>query len=96
MKDEDKLNLCRWYYKGGFCFLPFLWFLNSVWFFSEAFRRPHFEQQKEIKSYVIRSAVGALLWIMILVAWIVLFQLKRAEWGEFADKISFIIPTGIP
>ncbi|XP_076325706.1 presenilin enhancer, gamma-secretase subunit isoform X3 [Tachypleus tridentatus] len=53
MKDEDKLNLCRWYYKGGFCFLPFLWFLNSVWFFSEAFRRPHFEQQKEIKSFMV-------------------------------------------
>ena len=45
---------------------------------------------------VIRSAIGAFIWAAGLIAWIVVFQLKRAEWGEFADSLSFIIPMGIP
>lgn len=35
---------------GGFALLPFLWFVNSVWFFKEAFIRDAFEQQKQIKT----------------------------------------------
>ncbi|XP_014675552.1 PREDICTED: gamma-secretase subunit PEN-2-like [Priapulus caudatus] len=96
VKNEDKLDLCRKYWIGGWCLLPFLWCINSFWFFNEAFRKPPFDQQKQIKSYVIRSMVGSLLWMAALVTWICMFQLKRAEWGEFADRISFVIPKGIP
>jgi len=96
MKNDEKLNLCRWYYRGGFFFLPFLWFVNAIWFFNEAFRKSAYEEQKMIKSYVIRSAIGAIIWAAGLIAWIVVFQLKRAEWGEFADSLSFIIPMGVP
>jgi hypothetical protein len=35
---------------GGFAFLPFLWFINSVWFFKEAFLKPQYQQQKQIKT----------------------------------------------
>ncbi|GFQ82777.1 gamma-secretase subunit PEN-2 [Trichonephila clavata] len=96
MKNDEKLKLCRWYYRGGFFFLPFLWFVNSVWFFNEAFRKTHFEEQKMIRTYVIRSGIGAIIWATGLIAWIVVYQLKRAEWGELADSLSFIIPMGIP
>ncbi|XP_060597310.1 gamma-secretase subunit PEN-2-like [Ruditapes philippinarum] len=96
VKDEDKLQLCRKYYLGGFAMLPFLWFVNSVWFFKEAFFKPPYEQQKQIKTYVIRSIIGSLIWISVIVTWVTIFQLKRAEWGATADYMSFIIPRGEP
>ncbi|KAK7492099.1 hypothetical protein BaRGS_00016573 [Batillaria attramentaria] len=96
VKDEDKLDLCRKYYIGGFAFLPFLWFVNSVWFFNEAFRKPAYEQQKMIRTYVIRCMIGTVLWVGAIVAWVTVFQLNRAEWGATADYMSFIIPQGIP
>ncbi|KAJ9595729.1 hypothetical protein L9F63_013092 [Diploptera punctata] len=96
MKNDRKLFLCRWYYRAGFAFLPFLWCVNAIWFFGEAFRKPHFEEQKEIKKYVIMSGIGAIIWTAGLTAWITIFQLNRAAWGEAGDQISFMIPTGIP
>nr|CAD7393876.1 unnamed protein product [Timema cristinae] len=44
---------------------------------------------------VILSAIGALIWVAGLTTWIVTFQTQRAQWGETADYMSFIIPTGI-
>ncbi|CAN8022591.1 gamma-secretase subunit PEN-2 [Ixodes scapularis] len=96
VKDDEKLRLCRWYYRGGFFILPFLWFVNAVWFFKEAFVRPPFDEQKTIRGYVIKSGIGATVWFVALVVWVVFFQLKRAEWGATGDYLSFITPTGIP
>ncbi|KAG8182680.1 hypothetical protein JTE90_017659 [Oedothorax gibbosus] len=96
MKNEDKLKLSRWYYRGGFFFLPYLWFVNAIWFFKEAFQQTPYEEQKMIRTYVIRSAIGALVWAAGLIAWITVFQMRRAEWGALADDLSFIIPMGIP
>lgn len=95
-QDQDKLDLCRKYYYGGFALLPFLWFINAVWFFNEAFRQPSYPQQKQIRSYVIRSGIGAVVWTIAIIAWIVTFQLNRADWGATADYMSFIMPKGIP
>ena len=62
MKDEDKLVLSRKYFYGGFALLPFLWFVNAIWFFREAFlRKPTFDQQKAIKGYVIKSMVNVMM-----------------------------------
>jgi len=47
-------------------------------------------------SDVIFSAIGAIIWTAALIAWIIIFQTQRAAWGDFADAISYIIPTGIP
>ncbi|CAG2056009.1 unnamed protein product [Timema podura] len=75
----------------GFAFLPFLWCVNAVWFFKDAFIKQPYEEQKN----VILSAIGALIWVAGLTTWIVTFQTQRAQWGETADYMSFIIPTGI-
>jgi len=96
MRNEDKLDLCRKYFFGGFAMLPFLWVVNTIWFFREAFLVPTYEQQKQIRTYVIRSFVGGAIWIAAIVAWVTVFQLNRASWGATADRMSFIIPTGIP
>ncbi|KAL7832200.1 hypothetical protein AOLI_G00297480 [Acnodon oligacanthus] len=94
--NEEKLSLCRKYYLGGFAFLPFLWLVNVVWFFKEAFVKPAYTEQPQIKTYVKRSALGLFLWVAVLTTWISIFQHFRAQWGEVADYISFTIPLGTP
>ncbi len=37
------------FFSGGFAFLPFLWAINSVWFFKEAFVKEQYEQQRQIR-----------------------------------------------
>uniref|UniRef100_A0A023EG38 Gamma-secretase subunit PEN-2 n=1 Tax=Aedes albopictus TaxID=7160 RepID=A0A023EG38_AEDAL len=78
----------------GFALLPFVWAINTVWFFTEAFRKPAYDEQKEIRKYVIFSAIGSIIWFTLILTWVMTFQLKRTEWGDFADSISFIIPLG--
>ncbi|XP_022442162.1 gamma-secretase subunit PEN-2 isoform X2 [Monodon monoceros] len=52
VSNEEKLNLCRKYYLGGFAFLPFLWLVNIFWFFREAFLVPAYTEQSQIKGYL--------------------------------------------
>ncbi|XP_037045782.1 gamma-secretase subunit pen-2 [Bradysia coprophila] len=92
--NDKKLSICKWYFRVGFLFLPIVWAINTIWFFSEAFRKPAYEEQKQIRKYVIFSGIGSVVWIVIIIAWVFSFQLNRAAWGEFADSISFIIPLG--
>nr|AAM88323.1 presenilin enhancer [Drosophila melanogaster] len=89
-----KLELCRKYFFAGFAFLPFVWAINVCWFFTEAFHKPPFSEQSQIKRYVIYSAVGTLFWLIVLTAWIIIFQTNRTAWGATADYMSFIIPLG--
>ncbi|XP_067874711.1 gamma-secretase subunit PEN-2 [Heterodontus francisci] len=96
VSNEDKLDLCRKYYLGGFALLPFLWLVNVVWFFREAFLKPQFNEQPQIRKYVKWSAVGLLLWIAALTTWISIYQTLRPDWGAVGDYISFTIPLGIP
>lgn len=96
MSNEKKLYLCRWYFRAGFAMLPFLWAVNAAWFLREAFIAPTYDEQKQIRKYVIYSGIGAALWTAVLLAWIITFQTYRVEWGEFADSLSFTFPTGIP
>lgn len=73
-----------------------MWFINGYWFFEEAVAVPPYEEQQEIQKYVRFSIWGAVIWAIILLAWIITYQTQRVAWGEFGDAISYIIPTGIP
>ena len=90
----DKLQLCSRYFYLGFALLPFLWAVNFVWFFKEAFVKEAYEEQRQIRRLVVASGALAGLSIGALVAWVTLFTVHRVEWGAFADSISFNIPTG--
>jgi presenilin enhancer 2 len=92
--DQDKIQLCKKYFFCGFAFLPFLWAINAVWFFRDAFCRPPFAAQKSMKTFVVLSAVGSLFWWAVLIAWLSVFVNRRADWGELGDRLSFNIPTG--
>ncbi|XP_073511677.1 gamma-secretase subunit PEN-2 [Phyllobates terribilis] len=94
--NEEKLQLCRKYYLGGFALLPFLWLVNVTWFFKEAFFKPAYTEQPQIQSYVKRSAFGLFVWMAILTTWISIYQTHRASWGATGDYLSFTIPLGIP
>lgn len=94
--NEEKVRLSRIYFIGGFAFLPFLWFVNSIWFFQEAFLKDEFEGQKEVRKYVIKSILGTIVWIAGMTTWITVFQTHRASWGEIGDRLSFLIPLGQP
>ena len=41
---------------------------------------------------VIQSLVGSIVWLLVLIIWISIFQLNRASWGKIGDQLSFIIP----
>ncbi len=95
VSDAERLSLCRKYFLLGLAFLPFLWAVNAVWFFRQAFlRKPDFPEQAALRKYVGASAAGALLSLSALVAWIAVFVRRRTEWGELGDVLSFNIPTG--
>jgi len=46
---EERLNICRKYYLGGFAFLPLLWLINAIWFYKQAFKVEPFPQQEHIR-----------------------------------------------
>ncbi|CAF0895938.1 unnamed protein product [Rotaria sordida] len=91
---EERLNICRKYYRAGFAFLPLLWLINAIWFYKQAFKVEPYPQQAQIRTYVIRSAIGTLIWIIIIVAWNITFQLLRTKMGPLGDFLTFVYPRG--
>ncbi|XP_014250661.1 gamma-secretase subunit PEN-2 [Cimex lectularius] len=96
VKNDEKLSICRFYYRAGFCLLPLVWLVNAAWFFKEGFVKPPYEEQKQIRKYVIHSAIGALIWAVVVATWVTVFQTHRVSWGELGDELSCLIPTGEP
>ncbi|KAF3839907.1 hypothetical protein F7725_018624, partial [Dissostichus mawsoni] len=94
--NEEKLGLCRKYYLAGFALLPFLWLVNVVWFFKDAFLKPVYTEQLQIQTYVKRSGLGLLFWVTVLTTWITIFQHYRAEWGEVnCDNSGFRVQVDV-
>lgn len=110
---EERLNICRKYYIGGFAFLPLLWLINAIWFYKQAFKVEAYPQQAQIRtcksrsarlsrpqsilcvvSDVIRSAIGTLVWLAIIIAWNVIFQTYRTRMGPVGDYLTFVLPRG--
>ena len=54
---EERLNICRKYYLGGFAFLPLLWLINAIWFYKQAFKVAPFPQQLEIRKCNYRKKI---------------------------------------
>ena len=93
-KDEEMLEICRKYFIGGFFILPFLWLVNSVWFFKEAFIRK--DSNPKIRRYVGGSIIGTVVWTAVLIVWTVVFQTQRSKWLPAVDYITITLPSGIP
>uniref|UniRef100_A0A915Q6N2 Gamma-secretase subunit PEN-2 n=1 Tax=Setaria digitata TaxID=48799 RepID=A0A915Q6N2_9BILA len=94
LSDTDKLALCKRYFYIGFAFLPLVWIVNAVWFFESAFLNGPSLVQKTIRQYVLYSIIGASVWVLLLTAWEIFFQLERAKGLEWTDRLSFVFPVG--
>ena len=57
VKNEEKLAICKKNFFMGLALLPWLWFINGVWFFREAFFKEPFDQQPMIRRYQILSNI---------------------------------------
>lgn len=89
-----QLNLSS--FLGGFALLPFLWIVNTIWFFEEAFLSSRqYPEKTQIRKIVILSSIAGVISLLILSAWILYFQENRvtADWG---DSLSLFAPEGIP
>ena len=91
---EEKLNMSRKYFYIGFACVPFVWLVNTVWFFREAFFKK--DPPKGLRNYVVMSMIGFLIWTAVFLLWTIIFQTQRPNWGAFGDYISFWAPRGIP
>lgn len=89
---EEKIKICRTYWLLGLPLLPLVWVINVCWFFKEAFLKP--DPIPEIRSYVIRSALGAVFYLAGIIAWVVAYQRYRGDWGETAWKLALYVPLG--
>ncbi|CDI98705.1 presenilin enhancer 2 [Echinococcus multilocularis] len=45
----DRLRICKIYFFAGIAFLPFLWLVNVVWFFRDAFFGPPSNTRKKFQ-----------------------------------------------
>ena len=50
----------------------------------------------QVRRYVIMSAIGALVYVLMIAAWVGVYQSQRAGWGALGDSISLHVPYGEP
>ena len=94
VSQEEKVKICKKYFKIGCFLLPFVWLVNIVWFFKEAFlKKP---SDPTIRRYVGASIIGTVIWTAGVIVWTVVYQTQRASWGVGGDYISVIVPIGRP
>ncbi|KAI3387571.1 hypothetical protein SNEBB_005332 [Seison nebaliae] len=92
ISENDRRKLCQKYFYIGCAALPLVWLINCFWFGSYAFGKSRRDPQ--IRRYVISSAIGFIISMIALTTWIIVFQKKRVDWGEFGDKLTLIPPRG--
>jgi len=51
-------------------------------------------QNNRVYSDVIRSAIGAVVWLVIICTWNIIFQLLRTRMGPTGDYLTFVLPRG--
>ena len=55
---EEKVELCKKYFYLGWLALPFVWGINAVWFYKEAFIKPEFPGQvRRVSNYLKNTEV---------------------------------------
>lgn len=91
VKEEERIVICRKYFVGGFFFLPFLWLVNSIWFFKAAFKK---NGNHVLRKYVAGSMLGFIVWLAVITTWICVYLTQRPNWGAFGDYISLNLPYG--
>ncbi|KAI9257920.1 gamma-secretase aspartyl protease complex, presenilin enhancer-2 subunit [Sporodiniella umbellata] len=92
MSSEEHVSISKKMFYGGFAFLPFLWLVNFIYFFSTSRKA---DSPKELKKYIYLSLTGCIFWFILTTTWYALYVTKRISWGDTADRITVVIPKGI-
>ncbi len=103
MNEETQIRLTRKMFIGGFFFLPWLWFVNYL-FFREHMNKPTTHPSVKFCNYFdqflifsIDARASLVLFFVVsavLVIWYVVFVTQREKWDAVADQISAVIPNG--
>mmetsp|Transcript_31052 Transcript_31052/g.81313 ORF Transcript_31052/g.81313 Transcript_31052/m.81313 type:complete len:99 (-) Transcript_31052:429-725(-) len=89
--DDEKLNICKKYYIGGWFFLPWLWLINFFWFMPYALKDG---ADPKLRKMTVISGIGATVWIIIMAVWVSQYQQNRVKWGETGDDLTANYPKG--
>eukprot|EP00041_Stephanoeca_diplocostata_P005275 m.59242 g.59242 ORF g.59242 m.59242 type:complete len:99 (+) comp15676_c0_seq1:128-424(+) len=91
LTDEERVNISKKYYIGGFFLLPWLWIINTFWFFPFAVKSG---ADPKLRKMVVYSAIGSIIWVIIIAVWVSQYQQNRVAWGETGDKLTANYPKG--
>uniref|UniRef100_A0A0D6R6Y5 Gamma-secretase subunit PEN-2 n=1 Tax=Araucaria cunninghamii TaxID=56994 RepID=A0A0D6R6Y5_ARACU len=85
-EEEESVKQARNFFYGGFFLLPWLWFLN-VFYFWPTLRHP--SSFSNIRPYVVWSAIGFVVYTVVLLSWALAFsvggeQLFGSVWKHLA------------
>ncbi|KAH7373940.1 hypothetical protein KP509_17G080300 [Ceratopteris richardii] len=98
MHDQEAARRqARNFFFAGFILLPWLWFVNCFYFWP-VLRQRHRGSDPLLRSYIVRSAIGFLVYSSLLLIWTMTFTFGREHvfgslWKtlavyEIADKFS--------
>ena len=96
MSSDEKLKICKKYFIIGCFALPFVWLINVLWFFKDAFITRSPPPPPKMRSYVFFSFIGLVVWLAVIVVWTSVFQTQRTDWGRTGVALSFFLPPGKP
>ncbi len=63
----------------GCFFLPWIWALCAMHYWEKA--KDPSEIGKQLKTITLRSLFGCVVWLVIILTWIILFQTQYKNWG---------------
>ncbi|GBG34486.1 Gamma-secretase subunit PEN-2 [Hondaea fermentalgiana] len=87
--EEEDLKTARRFFYGGFLALPLLWLLSATFFWGKLRReRVH----PDLKFYVYGSALGAVVAIAGILAWVIYFQLNVAVSESLQRLLVVTVP----
>ncbi|KAL2528120.1 putative gamma-secretase subunit PEN-2 [Forsythia ovata] len=88
LSHQDSVAYARRFFNFGFLCLPFLWAVNCFYFWP-VLRHPNSHQSHpEIRRYVVGSAIGFLVFAVILSSWSLTFMIGGNRlFGQVWDKL---------
>lgn len=85
MTADEQLGVAKKMYFGGFLLLPWLWFVNYL-YFKDVVKAPHANQQ--LKTIVRRSLIGAVVFAVALIVWMTYFILNKDNMGALGQTLA--------
>ncbi|XP_059639359.1 probable gamma-secretase subunit PEN-2 [Cornus florida] len=85
LSEEDSIGYARRFFNFGFLLLPWLWALNCFYFWPVLRHSRSFPQ---IRRYVVGSAVGFMVFTVLLSSWAITFAIGGERlFGHFWDEL---------